>query len=117
MVQRRQGKLGREWQRRERRTWADGAVGGPGGRAACGIAEKTAFLATDLQRRETRPVARRDAPTILAIAYTFVRIAPCILALDIRRAPAVIEIVAVFLAHEAISYAGEINPDRKSTPS
>src|SRR6202045_1292918 len=39
-----------------------------------------------------------------------VRIAPCVFALDISGTPAVFEIVAVFLAHEAISYAGEIDP-------
>src|ERR1700730_6333517 len=110
MVQRRQGKLGRERQRRECRAWADGAVIGPVGHAACGIAEKTAFPAVDLQRLEAGPVIRRDAPTILAIACEPVRIAPCVFALDISGTPAVFEIVAVFLAHESISYAGEIDP-------
>ena len=110
MAQRRQGKLGRERQRRERRARVDGAVVGPIGHAARGIAEKAALPAVDLQRRETGSVARGDAPAILAIAFEFVRIAPCIFALDIRGAPAVFEIVAVLLAHEAIAYAGEIDP-------
>ena len=37
-------------------------------------------------------------------------IAPRVFALNIDGAPAVLEIVAVFLAHEAIAYAGEIDP-------
>ncbi len=110
MAQRRQGKLRRKRQRRKRRAWIDRPVVGPIGHAARGIAQKAAFPAVDLHRLETRSVVRREAPTILAIAFEVVRIAPRVFALDINGAPAVLEIVAVLFAHEAIADAGEIDP-------
>src|SRR5208282_77952 len=78
--------------------------------AASGVAEETALSAIHSQHLEARPVVRGDAPTILAIAFESIRIVSCVFALDISRAPTVFEIVAVFLAHEPISYASEIDP-------
>src|ERR1700691_4361102 len=109
MTQRRQDQLGREGQRGDRRAGADGAVVRPIGHAARGIAEKPAFPSVDLQRFIAGSVIRRDAPAILAIAFESVRIASCVFALNIGCAPAVLKIIAVFLAHEAIPYAGKID--------
>src|SRR6202162_5472874 len=110
MAQRRQGKFGCERQRCEHRARIDGAIVGPVGHATCGIAEKTAFPTVDLQCLETGPVVCRDTPTVLAIAFKPERITPCVFALHIRGAPAIFEIVALFLAHEEIAYAGKIDP-------
>src|ERR1019366_8046070 len=110
MAQRRQGKFGCERQRCEHRTRIDGAIIGPVGHATCCIAEKTAFPTVDLQCLETGPVVCRDTPTVLAIAFKPERITPCVFALHIRGAPAIFEIVALFLAHEEIAYAGKIDP-------
>src|ERR1019366_5594775 len=110
MAQRRQSNFRREWQRREYRTRVDGTVIGPIRHTARGIAEKTAFPTVDLQCLETGPLVCRDTPTVLAIAFKPERITPCVFALHIRGAPAVFEIVALFLAHEEIAYAGKIDP-------
>src|SRR5664280_2622944 len=106
MAQRRQSNFRREWQRREYRTRVDGTVIGPIRHTARGIAEKPAFPAGGLLRSEAWPVVRCYPPAIFAVALKTKWIASCIFALNVSGAPAVFEIVALFLAHEAIAYTG-----------
>src|SRR5262249_50948542 len=51
-----------------------------------------------------------QAPAALAVSLEFVGIALGVLALDQRRAPAVLKVVAALLAHEAVADAAKIDP-------
>src|SRR5438552_6933139 len=80
------------------------------GHAARDIAEETAIAAIDPRRPVSRTIAGRESPTILAIGFKFLRVAQSILPLDLDRAPAVLEVIASLLVHEAILKMLEVEP-------
>ncbi len=56
-------------------------------------------------------IARRDAPTILAVAHELLRITNRILLLHVAGAAAVLEVINSALAHEVVLNAAKVYPD------
>ena len=105
-----QGYLGRKRQRRQRRPSGQGAVIRPVRYATRGIAEQTSPLAAYARHVVACAVTGGQPPAVSVVAGEFVWIAFCVFALDQCRAPAVLEIVATLLAHEAVLDAAKIDP-------
>src|SRR6202040_1888048 len=63
-----------------------------------------------LRQLMARAVTGSQAPAVLVVTGEPERVAPRVFALDDGRAPAVLEVVAAFLAHEAIPDAAQIDP-------
>src|SRR6266478_3979800 len=92
----------------------DGTLNPPAmGHAARDIAEETAIAAIDPRRPPSRAIAGRESPTILAIGFKFLRVAQSILLLGLDRAPAVLEVIASLLAHEAILDVLQVEPSMR----
>src|SRR6185436_20928278 len=56
-------------------------------------------------------VARAEAPDLAVVAAPAHRVLHRVLAVRVRRAPAVLEIVDALLAHELVLDAAEVDPD------
>src|SRR5678815_3832655 len=102
--------LGRERQRRQRRPARHGPVVWPVGDAPGGVAEPSPWFAVDRGHLVARTIAGGQAPAVLVVAGAFAGIAFGILALDVGRAPAVLEVVGAHLPHEAIPDTAEVDP-------
>ncbi len=94
---------------------ADRAVVGPVGNAARGVAVERLAPPGDEPRLGARAVACRQAPAVGGVAREAVRVADRVLALNVGRAAAVLEIVTVLLAHEAVRGCRESRSTRART--
>src|SRR5258708_4702186 len=74
------------------------------------IAAKAAIMAIDPQCPGSGTIARRETPTILAVTFKCMRVAQGVLLLDMGCAPAVLEVIASLLAHEAILEILQLEP-------
>src|SRR5579864_4622757 len=97
-----QGDVRRERQRRKRRPTRESAIVRPVGNAARGIAEQTPWPAWGVGQFVPRPITRGETPAMFVVTREFAWVALGIRALDKRRAPAILEIVTAFFAHEAV---------------
>ena len=100
----------RERQRCKRRPAGEGPIVRSVRHAARRIAEQAPRLAGHAGQLVARAITRRQAPAVFVVTGEFVRVALRVFALDKRRAPAVLEVVAALLAHEAILDAAKIDP-------
>src|SRR6185312_1930496 len=105
-----QGRLRRERQGRQRRPAANRAVIRTIGHAASGVAQQWKPRRRQCSGRIVWAVAGGQTPAILGVATEGVWIASRVFALHLGGAPAVLEIVAVLLAHEGVAYATKIDP-------
>src|SRR5207249_3335542 len=80
-------------------------------RAASKIIVEAPLDAVDYDRLFSRSIARGYAPTVLAIAFEFQRIALGVFPLHVRGAAAVLEVINAFLAHVFVLDLPEIEPD------
>src|SRR6266550_3923164 len=83
------------------------------GHAARDIAEETAIAAIDPRRPPSRAIAGRESPAIIAIGFKLLWVAQSIVLLDPDCAPAVLEIIASLLAHEAILEVLQVEPSMR----
>src|SRR4030095_9228509 len=74
------------------------------------IIKELAFNPVDDTLHAARAVTRRESPTVLAVASEIQRIADCVFPMGEGRSPAVLEVVAVALAHEFVANPTEIDP-------
>src|ERR1700694_3091739 len=100
----------RERQRCKRGPSGDGAIVTAVGSPARRIAEQAPRLSGHIGQFVARSVTRGKTPAVFAVTREFVRVALGIFALDERRTPAVLEIIAALLAHERILDSAKIDP-------
>src|SRR5208283_2260085 len=104
------GDVRRERQRRKRRPPRESAIVGSVGNAARGIAEEAPWPAWNSGQFAPRPVTRGKTPAMLVVTREFAWVALGILALNKCSAPAILEIVTAFFAHEAVPNSTKIDP-------
>src|SRR6185437_2268795 len=100
-----------ERQRGDRRPRRNGAVVRTERRATRGVVVELSLAPTDPGDRVAGPVGGREAPAVFFVAYELARIADRVLAMDLGRHPAVLEVVGVLGGHEAVADPAQVQPD------
>src|SRR4029434_3906791 len=88
----------------------DSAVVGTEWGASSGIVEKLTFDAVHHTLHPTGPVARRESPTVFAVASEIYGIADSVFLLHIRSLPAILEVIPAARTHEFVSNTAKIDP-------
>ena len=110
IIDRREHDFRRECQRRNRRPRSDRTVVGSVRNSTSDVIVKFPLTASHYECCWPGPVTGGDSPAAFAVVVELARISNRVLALDISRATAVLEIIDASVAHEQICDASEVHP-------